>query len=779
MQHRSDVCPDRSDLLGYLREALEARTEAKVAAHLEVCASCRQKLEGLAGEDHGWHDARDAFSLHDDDRARDLRWIGSLLAPCENPEHLGLLGEYEICKHLGRGSTGVVVKAWEPRLSRFVAIKLLDPSFARFGPARKRFEREARAVAAVTHEHVVPIHAVDECDGVPFLVMQYVEGRSLQQRLSADGPMDNCQVARLGMQIAKGLAAAHAQGVVHRDVKPANVMLENGVERAVVTDFGLARVNDEASMTSSGAISGTPEFMSPEQARGRSVDARSDLFSLGSVLYAACTGHAPFRSETVFGVIKRVCDDVARPIREHNPSIAPWLEALIAKLMAKDKSDRFESADEVARVLAEELAHLQNPTNTSRPLREWMLPNTLAKATTADNTTGLTSIPDSTHEQGTRGTQTGTYLLALTQPLRRQPLVAAACAGLIVLGAWGAHAGLSAGQDARLDSLLDATGEGAADSEGSVAALHANWTPPAAAAGQQDQVTKPRNTKPRNGAKLRSTQRVGDPGRFVTIEREFKGKVIDGYALYVPRGHGRSNKRYPVLVCLAGGCNVGGKVSSIKCWGLPELIADTLADKSKLTRKNAKLRKHLLDTFIVIAPHMKAGAYEDRQFYEHDAAMREILAEVKNSCRVDDDRVYMTGAGRGGHGAWGLASRMPGVFAAVVAIRAHRHGIKDYEELSRLPVWVAHRHEDSQVDYSEATRAVRAIERKSGAVFERRHGSISSCKSACEQPLAKLEGCRRIFTTEPGDGWTKLYEHSVFYDWLLAQRRPERIVRSR
>ena len=785
MQDRFELCVDRNELLGFLREALDERREGEVAAHLDNCAGCRDELESLAGGDSSWTAAREAFALRDDDLARDLRWIESLLEPCDDPQRLGRLGEYEICSHLGRGSTGVVVKAWEPRLSRFVAIKLLDPSFARFGPARKRFEREARAVAAVTHEHVVPIHAVDEFDGVPFLVMQYVAGRSLQQRLAQDGPMDNCQVARLGRQVASGLAAAHAQGVVHRDVKPANVMLENGVERAVVTDFGLARVNDEASMTSSGAISGTPEFMSPEQAKGRSVDARSDLFSLGSVLYAACTGHPPFRSETVFGVIKRVCDDQARPIREHNPAIAPWLEALIAKLMAKDKEDRFESAEEVARILAGELAHLQDPTNVPRPLREWMQASPISSRGDARES-GARSQRARSHAEprvGADSGRPGSYWNAFSQPVRRRPLVAAACVALLAGAAWTLGddlLGLGNADGGRGTERIEKRGLNDSG-EGAVAALHAKWAAPAAVGGEQDRASGASQDRSELSkvVEVRKRERVGDPGRYVSIEREFTGGVIDGYGLYVPRGHGRDQTRYPVLFCLAGGCQVGGKVTSLRCWGLPEMIVETLADKSKLTRKDKKLRKHILDTFIVIAPHMKDGPYEERQFWQHDKAMREILDEVKDSCLVDEDRVYMSGAGRGGHGAWGLASRMPGVFAAVVAIRGYRDGIKDYDELSRLPIWVAHCREDSQVDYRESVLAVREIERLSGAIFERRHGSPSGCKTERKKTLAKLANCRRIFLTAPGDGWSDLYRHNELYDWLLRQRRPARIARSR
>src|SRR5437588_6254974 len=145
-------------------------------------------------------------------------------------------------------------------------------------------------------------HAVEEAGPVPYLVMEYVRGSSLQDRLDQSGPLELKEILRIGMQIASGLAAAHAQGLVHRDIKPANILLENGVERVKLTDFGLARAVDDASLTQSGVVAGTPMYMSPEQADGLPVDCRSDLFSLGSVLYAMCTGRPPFRAPSAVAV---------------------------------------------------------------------------------------------------------------------------------------------------------------------------------------------------------------------------------------------------------------------------------------------------------------------------------------------------------------------------------------------------------------------------------------------------------------------------------------------
>jgi serine/threonine protein kinase len=255
----------------------------------------------------------------------------------------------------------VVFKAFDTELNRPVAIKVLAPYLAGNGAARKRFAREARAAAAVVHEHVVPIHNVESDGAAPFLVMHYVQGESLQQRLDREGPLDLCEILRIGMQTASGLAAAHAQGLVHRDVKPSNILLEERVERALLTDFGLARAGDDASLTHTGYHPGTPQYMSPEQARGDSVDTRSDLFSLGSCLYVMCTGRLPFRAESTFGILRRITDTEPRPIREINPQIPEWLVTLILRLHAKGAEQRFQTADQVRELLERCLAHVQQP----------------------------------------------------------------------------------------------------------------------------------------------------------------------------------------------------------------------------------------------------------------------------------------------------------------------------------------------------------------------------------------------------------------------------------
>jgi hypothetical protein len=285
----------------------------------------------------------------------------SFLAPSSEPGALGRLDHYEVLEVVGKGGMGIVLRARDTKLERIVAIKVLAAPFAASGSARQRFAREARAAAAVRDEHVIDIHAVRDDAPVPHLVMEFIAGCSLEARLRGAGALDVKEVLRIGMQIASGLAAAHKQGLVHRDIKPANILLENGVQRVKLTDFGLARAADDASLTQSGVIAGTPLYMAPEQAAGEPIDARADLFSLGSVLYEMCTGRPAFRAPSTVAVIRRVCDAAPGPIRAVSPDIPEPLCQLIGRLHAKKPADRPASATEVADRLAGLLASLAEP----------------------------------------------------------------------------------------------------------------------------------------------------------------------------------------------------------------------------------------------------------------------------------------------------------------------------------------------------------------------------------------------------------------------------------
>ncbi len=289
-------CPRPEKLQELLDGRLPDSEHGQLLRHVETCQACQATLASLTAGSQSWEGAarkilqqpqqeQELGRLMDELRARrssgaettegSAAGEGSPLAflsPAEKPGQIGKLDHYEVLEVTGRGGMGVVLKAFDPVLHRVVAIKLLAPQLATSANARRRFTRESVAAAAVSHDHVVSIHAVAEANGLPYLVMPFIAGESLQELLDRKGPLELKEILRIGMQIAAGLAAAHAQGLVHRDIKPANILLENGVQRVKITDFGLARAVDDACLTQSGVLAGTPQYMAPEQARGEAVD---------------------------------------------------------------------------------------------------------------------------------------------------------------------------------------------------------------------------------------------------------------------------------------------------------------------------------------------------------------------------------------------------------------------------------------------------------------------------------------------------------------------------
>src|SRR5262245_21179875 len=282
------------------------------------------------------------------------------LAPCDIPGRVGKLGLYEVLEVVGRGGMGIVLLAYDAKLNREVAIKVVAPELAADPTAARRFLREAQGAAAVRHENVVIIHAVDDSQQLPFLVMEYVHGFSLEAKIDHEGALELEDILRIGAQVASGLEAAHKQGLIHRDVKPANILLEGGAPKVKITDFGLARAASELSVTQTGHVAGTPLYMSPQQAQGVSIDHRSDLFSLGSVLYTMCTGQAAFQADGQLAVLRRVVDDTPLAVRKLNARVPEWLAAVIDKLLAKQPAERFQSAQQVADLLNRGLQQVQN-----------------------------------------------------------------------------------------------------------------------------------------------------------------------------------------------------------------------------------------------------------------------------------------------------------------------------------------------------------------------------------------------------------------------------------
>lgn len=405
MNSRTNQCKTRQ-IEAFLDDQLSESEQADLIEHLDHCVNCRKQIGKLAADPETWS-AADSFLadeafdsvflgnselLKTGDRLRATRGevvesmdasieqiaahridnLLSMLSPTDDPRMLGRLGGYEISGVVGAGGMGVVLKGYDPALARIVAIKVLMPHLATCGAARQRFAREAKAAATVLHPNVIAIHSVSSTAELPYLVMPYVRGRSLQKRLDDQGQMELKEVLRVGCQVAAGLAAAHAQGLVHRDIKPANILLEDGVERVTLTDFGLARAVDDATLTRSGVIAGTPLYMSPEQASGEPIDARSDLFSLGSVLYTMCAGRPPFRADTSLAVLRRIADQTPRPLSELNANVPPWMSRLVERLHAKRPEQRMQSAAEVEQLLQQCLAHLEQPQRTPLPecLRE-------------------------------------------------------------------------------------------------------------------------------------------------------------------------------------------------------------------------------------------------------------------------------------------------------------------------------------------------------------------------------------------------------------------------
>ncbi|HYT70299.1 MAG TPA: serine/threonine-protein kinase [Gemmatimonadales bacterium] len=267
-----------------------------------------------------------------------------------------LAGRYRLERRLGRGGMGIVLLAHELRLDRRVALKLLLPAKATDLLARERFLGEARTAARLSHPNVVPIFAVDELDDVVFFAMAYVEGQTLGQRIRERGPLTPKEAARLLREVAWALAYAHERGVVHRDVKPDNILLDAATGRAVVSDFGIARVGVGSGTTGPREVVGTADFMSPEQASGRPVDARSDLYALGVVGYYALSGRLPFEAPDGYAMLARHIADPAPPLAAVAPDVPRRLAAVIDRCLMKDPSDRFVSGMELAEAAARAVA---------------------------------------------------------------------------------------------------------------------------------------------------------------------------------------------------------------------------------------------------------------------------------------------------------------------------------------------------------------------------------------------------------------------------------------
>jgi len=387
---------DRRQVDAYLGRMTTPNEETALHAHLDDCAECRQYMENQAANTVAWKETPALLSPGEFDvssaeeycsvsttisgrNGPTAQHVLRLLTPSEHNNSLGLLDDqYDVRSVIGAGGMGVVLEADDLSLSRTVAVKVLSPQLAVSPSAQRRFSREAKAVAAIRHPNVIAIHGVSKCDVGPYLVMPRIHGSSLQERIDAKGSLPLEDILKIAVQVSRGLAAAHACGLVHRDVKPANILLDQDEGKAILTDFGLARAVDDGSITRFGSVAGTPEYMSPEQARGTKIEQTSDLFSLGSVIYAMSTGRPPFRGENMLSILRSVSDESPTPIDVENPMIPAWLSFIVLRLMARSPSDRFGTATEVSTLLEACLEHVRQP--DERELPDFLQTLTVRKA---------------------------------------------------------------------------------------------------------------------------------------------------------------------------------------------------------------------------------------------------------------------------------------------------------------------------------------------------------------------------------------------------------------
>ena len=271
------------------------------------------------------------------------------------------LGSYRILQQIGLGGMATVYKAYHAAMDRYVAVKVLPQHLARDPSFRARFQREARTIARLEHRYILPVYDVGEEEGIPYLVMRYTASGDLSD-LIANQALTIARAAWLISHVAEALAYAHRRGVIHRDVKPANVLLSHDGD-VLLTDFGIAKIYEETlQLTGEGTMVGTPAYMAPEQLQGKTVDARTDLYALGVVLYQALTGECPFMAETPLALALMHIHNPLRPPRQLNPNIPEALERIVLRAMAKNPNDRFQTADELAEALRDALADLSRQT---------------------------------------------------------------------------------------------------------------------------------------------------------------------------------------------------------------------------------------------------------------------------------------------------------------------------------------------------------------------------------------------------------------------------------
>jgi serine/threonine protein kinase len=342
----SELCRDCPELSAELARRIDAvRRMERLASSMSSAADTR------AGSDTGPERGASATDA----------WLTGLLETAQQPDEVGRLGGYRVLSVLGQGGMGLVLRAEDPVAHRLVAIKVMRPEVADRADSKERFLREVRAAAAVAHDNVVPIWHVSEQRGTPFFVMPLLLGQTLEHRLRHEPPLSVVEVVRIGRETAEGLTAAHALGLIHRDVKPPNLWLEAPGGRVKLLDFGLARSQEAGALSQSGALLGTPGYMAPEQIDGLDLDGRVDLFALGCVLYRLLTGRPAFAGATPTAVLRATVTTEPPPPRAIYPAVPEPLSDLVVALMARQRDQRPKSA----RAVVDELRRLE--TQVPRP----------------------------------------------------------------------------------------------------------------------------------------------------------------------------------------------------------------------------------------------------------------------------------------------------------------------------------------------------------------------------------------------------------------------------
>lgn len=469
----SSHCPDRNVLQSLLSGQLASDQLKETEQHLETCPSCEQQLEQLTDEmspvDWKQFDRRsdpDSDTIAFLSRVRAARRLQDRPEPTNVPDeefsepiaefrpadavNLSLparFDSFELIEQLGAGGMGVVYRVRESVLKRDIALKLLAPQLASEREYRDRFLREARAMAAVQSDHVVTVYQVGEFQGQPYLAMPLLEGESLRDRLRREKSLALRNALQLAAQIASGLAAAHERGLIHRDVKPANIWLEAPNDRVKLLDFGLAHIADDSmEITASGAVQGTPKYMSPEQALACNVDHRTDLYSLGCVLYQMLTGTLPTEGATVTALLIAITTEDARDIRDVAPELPEPVAQLVMSLLRRDAATRPQTATEVAqelRRLADSDSCPDNASDSPPPINQSLSLNSHDADRWRDQPTRATKpVRDRGPQHETRShwqptssrTGLGRTGLGRTTP-RRTILIALSVIGVVLLAA--------------------------------------------------------------------------------------------------------------------------------------------------------------------------------------------------------------------------------------------------------------------------------------------------------------------------------------------------------